>query len=485
MSIGSNVSQHGAKVVRPWSRVSFSFEAISYLMRTADGLTILLSSLFGAFAYHWVSQAPLPDLAEYYGLGLIASFLYIVRQNGRDYYAFERTTKPDVEVFEILVSWLVTTLTLALFAFLLKIGVAYSRGAFLFFVAAASVGLLGGRKLSKNVLRTATERRAIGRRDALLVGEAVELGTLEDVDLLRFFGTGKINRFQLTQETDPLLQQSGDVKTMNAVANFVRKNNSTEVMLALPWHDTVRIGFIRDQLKCLPISARLLPDSRIRTLTNYASSAGQQVLSVEIQRAPLSGGERVVKRIVDLVLGLLALIAFTPIMALTAVAIKLDGPGPIFFRQSRKGFNGIPFSMLKFRSMTVQENGATVTQATRHDPRVTAIGRLLRASSIDELPQLINVLRGEMSLIGPRPHALAHDDYFDKVVGDYAFRHHVKPGMTGWAQVNGLRGATPTVEMISKRVKMDLWYINNWSFWLDLQIMAKTFFEVLRKRNAY
>jgi undecaprenyl-phosphate galactose phosphotransferase/putative colanic acid biosynthesis UDP-glucose lipid carrier transferase len=487
MSIGSNVSEHRAGLERPskWSQVSFSFEAIAYVLRTTDALVILLSGLFGAFFYHWVSQTPLPNLVEYYALGLIASFLYIVRQNGRGYYAFECAAKPDVEITEVLVSWLVTTLVLALFAFLLKIGVAYSRGAFLFFVLVAAGGLLASRRLSKKVLRTAVDRRVIGRRDALLVGDAVELAALEDIDLLRFFGTGNINRFQLAQESDPLLQQSSDVKTLNAVANFVRKNNSAEILLALPWHDTVRIGFIRDQLKCLPVSAKLLPDTQIRTLTNYASSAGQQVLSVEIQRAPLSRGERMVKRTVDIVLGLLALIAFTPIMAMTAVAIKLEGPGPIFFRQSRKGFNGVPFVMLKFRSMSVQENGATVTQATRDDPRVTTIGRILRASSIDELPQLINVLRGEMSLIGPRPHALAHDDYFDKVVGDYAFRHHVKPGMTGWAQVNGLRGATPTVDLIAKRVKMDLWYINNWSPWLDLQIVGKTFFEVLRKRNAY
>jgi len=131
------------------------------------------------------------------------------------------------------------------------------------------------------------------------------------------------------------------------------------------------------------------------------------------------------------------------------------------------------------------ENGATVIQARRNDTRVTRVGAFLRATSIDELPQLVNVLRGDMSLIGPRPHAIAHDNYFEKVLEDYAFRHHVKPGMTGWAQVNGLRGATPTVDLIAKRVKMDLWYINNWSFWLDLQIIIKTVFEVLRKRNAY
>ena len=272
---------------------------------------------------------------------------------------------------------------------------------------------------------------------------------------------------------------------MNAVAEFVRNNNVSEILLAVSWHDQARIDSIREQVKLLPVSVKLLPDNQIRTLTNYASSGRQRVLSIEIQRAPLSLTERLVKRAMDIVLALLALVFFIPIMALTALAIKLDGDGPVIFRQYRKGFNGRQFVMLKFRTMKVQENGVTVTQATRDDPRVTAIGRLLRAASIDELPQLMNVLRGDMSLIGPRPHALAHDNYFEKVLGEYAFRHHVKPGMTGWAQVNGLRGATPTVEVISRRVKMDLWYINNWTLWLDIQILGKTFFEVLRKRNAY
>ena len=272
---------------------------------------------------------------------------------------------------------------------------------------------------------------------------------------------------------------------MNAVADFVREENVSEILLAVSWHNKERIDFIRERIKFLPVSAKLLPDAQIRTLTNYASSAGQRILSLEIQRAPLSLTERLVKRALDIVLGFLALMFFVPVMVLTALAIKFDGPGPIIFRQNRKGFNGQQFVMFKFRTMRVEENGSTVTQATPHDPRVTAIGKVLRAASIDELPQLVNVLRGEMSLIGPRPHALAHDNYFEKLLEDYAFRHHVKPGMTGWAQVNGLRGATPTVDLISRRVKMDLWYINNWTLWLDVQILMKTFFEVLRKRNAY
>ena len=466
-------------------RASLSCEAIPYLVSSADALLVLLASLFGAVFYHWASDTPVPDLAAYFALGLIASFIHIARQGGRGYYDFERVAKPGVEIVEILICWFTTAFLLAFFAFLFKIGISFSRGSFLVFMMVAPVALLSGRKLEKRIVQTAIANGAIGRRNMVLVGDHVELTTLEGHDLLAMLGTGEVNRFTLTPADDATLQQSHDFKTLKTVARFVRENNSSEILLAMPWQDSARIDFLREQLKLLPVSVKLLPDSRIRTLSNYASSARQRVLSIEIQRAPLSMPERGVKRFVDVVLALSALLFFIPIMALTALAIKLDGPGPVIFRQNRKGFNGQQFEMLKFRSMTVQENGDSVTQAARDDARVTRIGKLLRSSSIDELPQLVNVLRGDMSLIGPRPHALAHDNYFEKVLGDYAFRHHVKPGMTGWAQVHGLRGATPTVDLISRRVKMDLWYINNWSLWLDIQILIKTVFEVLRKRNAY
>jgi exopolysaccharide biosynthesis polyprenyl glycosylphosphotransferase len=235
----------------------------------------------------------------------------------------------------------------------------------------------------------------------------------------------------------------------------------------------------------LPVSVRLVPDKQVRSLTGYSSSARHHVMSLEIMSAPLSFGEQAVKRVVDIVLASAALVFFLPVMLLTAVAIKLDGPGPVIFRQNRKGFNGNQFVMLKFRTMTVQEDGPEIAQARRNDPRVTRIGKLLRAASIDELPQLLNVLRGDMSLVGPRPHALAHELQFESLLSDYAFRRHVKPGMTGWAQCNGARGATPKLENIKQRVEFDLWYINNWSLWLDFLILIKTFFEVLSKRNAF
>jgi undecaprenyl-phosphate galactose phosphotransferase/putative colanic acid biosynthesis UDP-glucose lipid carrier transferase len=485
MPIGSEVSEPELGSTLERASVPFPCEAIPYLLSTGDALVILFASLLGGFGYHWATGTPIPELSPYFALGLIASFTHILRLGGRGYYDFETAAKPTVEIVEVLISWTTTGLMLAFFAFLLKIGESFSRGAFLVFFAVAPVGLLAARRTAKFFIRRAVARGAIGRRNMVLLGDRNELDSLEPRDLLAFFGAGEVNRFTLSADSDPSVQRASNTKTLDLIANFIRKNNTAEILLALPWSDAARIELIRDQIKMLPVSAKLLPDTQIRTLTNYASSGHQRIISLEIQRAPLSAAERVVKRAIDISIGLLALVFFIPVLALTALAIKFDGEGPILFLQNRKGFNGRQFVMFKFRTMTVQENGDVVTQASRNDPRVTRIGGLLRAASIDELPQLINVVRGEMSLIGPRPHALAHDNHFEKLLEDYAFRHHVKPGMTGWAQVNGLRGATPSVEQIARRVKMDLWYINNWSLWLDVQILIKTVFEVLRKRNAF
>jgi putative colanic acid biosynthesis UDP-glucose lipid carrier transferase len=178
------------------------------------------------------------------------------------------------------------------------------------------------------------------------------------------------------------------------------------------------------------------------------------------------------------------LLILWPILSLTAILVRLDSPGPVFFRQTRLGLRGRPFYILKFRTMSVLEDGEHVVQATHNDPRVTRMGRILRKTSIDELPQLINVLRGEMSLVGPRPHARAHDEYYAQRIANYALRQQVKPGITGWAQINGFRGETPTVNAMRKRILCDLWYVQNFGLLLDLKILLCTPFELLRQRNA-
>jgi exopolysaccharide biosynthesis polyprenyl glycosylphosphotransferase len=168
-----------------------------------------------------------------------------------------------------------------------------------------------------------------------------------------------------------------------------------------------------------------------------------------------------------------------------ALAIKLDSSGPIFFTQRRNGFSSSTFRIYKFRTMRVLEDGDTIPQARRGDPRVTRLGRMLRQTSIDELPQLFNVLVGNMSLVGPRPHAVAHNNEYQKLIANYAFRHHVKPGITGWAQVSGYRGESQTTDVMAERVEYDLWYINHWSLWLDLKILLKTVISVYRQPTAY
>jgi len=195
--------------------------------------------------------------------------------------------------------------------------------------------------------------------------------------------------------------------------------------------------------------------------------------------------QQVLKRAVDLAVAVPALAILAPVLALIALWIAGDSPGPVLFRQTRRGLGGKPFDIVKFRTMTVLENGPAIGQATENDPRVTRAGRFLRRTSLDELPQLLNVIRGEMSLVGPRPHALAHDDHYAARIEGYTLRQSVKPGITGWAQIHGSRGETPTLESMKRRVMLDAWYASHASVELDLEILLRTPAEVLRARNAH
>jgi putative colanic acid biosynthesis UDP-glucose lipid carrier transferase len=238
-------------------------------------------------------------------------------------------------------------------------------------------------------------------------------------------------------------------------------------------------------LRVVPFPVSFVPIGAASEIFSRRSRELDSAICVELHRGPLTAVERAAKRCIDVLLAGIALITLLPLLAAVAFAIKLDSPGPVFFRQKRCGFNGRSFGIYKFRTMLVMEDGPSIVQATAADCRVTRIGKWLRRTSIDELPQLFNVLDGSMSLVGPRPHAVAHDSEFDKVVWNYAFRQRVKPGLTGWAQVHGCRGPTPTAALIERRVEYDLWYIDNWSLRLDLAILLQTPIEVLRGRNAY
>ncbi|MHB0768990.1 exopolysaccharide biosynthesis polyprenyl glycosylphosphotransferase [Bradyrhizobium sp. 5.13L] len=269
------------------------------------------------------------------------------------------------------------------------------------------------------------------------------------------------------------------------VIHYIRNCQLDQVVLeAAPERWPELRAFIAD-LRVLPLPIMFVPVGTTSELLRHPARSLGSAVCVELQRGPLTPLECATKRTIDLIGAGLALAMLSPLLALAAAAIKLDSPGPIFFRQQRCGFNGRIFSIRKFRTMHVLEDGPVIPQAKRADQRVTRVGKWLRRTSFDELPQLLNVLDGTMSLVGPRPHALAHDGEFDKLVRKYAFRHRVRPGLTGWAQVHGCRGPTPTAAMIEARVQYDLWYIDNWSLRLDLAILLRTPLEVLLGRNAY
>jgi putative colanic acid biosynthesis UDP-glucose lipid carrier transferase len=278
-----------------------------------------------------------------------------------------------------------------------------------------------------------------------------------------------------------------DARAQAALADLIamgQRNEVDEVIVAVSHVEGAELASLMEALGVLPADVWLCPpeiafDMRIRSIGRLGT-----VSLLQVTPKPINDWGYIAKAALDYSVGALALVLSAPVMLAIAAAIKLEGPGPVFFRQRRHGYNERVIDVFKFRTMSVTENGDTIVQARAGDPRVTRVGRFLRSTSLDELPQLFNVLRGEMSLVGPRPHALAHNFYYREKLQRYANRHRVKPGITGWAQINGMRGPTETPEKMRKRVELDLFYIENWSIWLDLKILALTPLRGFIHKNA-
>ncbi|MEO1694403.1 MAG: undecaprenyl-phosphate glucose phosphotransferase [Pseudomonadota bacterium] len=278
---------------------------------------------------------------------------------------------------------------------------------------------------------------------------------------------------------------SGSLETMIADG---RSGHFDAVIIALPASADQRISRIAARLEQLATSlhvvTHLADDLIVNAPRNDVSSIGPVGL-MDVKPHPHADWAPMIKRLEDLVIGLALLVPALPVMAVIALAIRLDSPGPILFRQRRRGYNHSTFACMKFRTMTVLEDGTDVRQAQADDQRITRVGRWLRRSSLDELPQLFNVIAGDMSIVGPRPHAVAHDTHWGELVPRYVNRNQVKPGITGLAQVNGARGEIAARDDLDKRIEADLTYVANWSLWLDLTLIARTVVAVLRARNAH
>lgn len=364
-------------------------------------------------------------------------------------------------------------LLLAGAGFITKTGTYFSRAWFLYWFFSAAIILTLFRTMLIFLLR-AMRRRGWNQRNVLLIGSG-DLGKR----LAKQINEADWAGLKITEILDE------DFLPEN-FSRHVKKSKLDEVWIALPLHAENTIKQLVHELRHNVVTVRYFPDLFGSDLINYSTDEIFGFFAVNIVASPMVGINRVVKWLEDKILACLILILISPLMLLIAMLIKLSSPGPILYRQLRHGWDGRPFFIYKFRSMYLhKKQKGQVVQAKKGDARITPIGKIIRATSLDELPQFINVLQGRMSIVGPRPHALKHNQYYKDHVDSYMQRHHVKPGISGWAQINGWRGETDTLEKMTKRVEYDLYYIKHWSLWFDIKIIFLTIFKGFINKNAY
>jgi Undecaprenyl-phosphate glucose phosphotransferase len=442
---------------------------LQIFIAAGDFLLILMSYL-GASLTYGTFFSPVVESEVSNGAGLIVGVVFVGIGYLQGTYDNHRLLNMTWQLRKAAINWMVSLIVLAIAAFLLKSTAHLSRGTIILFAMIGMISLWGHRAAWRVGLASPFAKgHFIDRRVVLLSMKTLDFTSSRFKDL-RKSGFDVVRHIVLSSAQD----EAGWDREIQDIIRQSRATNVDEYLLAVDWNELPMLQKLSQHLRVVPQPIRLLPDFPIADLVARPFVPVGGTMAIEIQRPPLSIFERAQKRCMDIGLASVALLLLAPLLIVTAILVKLDSPGNVIFRQSRRGFNGTPFDIWKFRTMYVAENGPAIMQATKQDSRVTRVGRFLRKSSIDELPQLWNVLRGEMSLVGPRPHALAHDNYYDPMISKYVYRHHMKPGLTGWAQANGFRGETPTIDLMEKRVEYDVWYVSNWSIWLDIRIIFRT-----------
>nr|WP_314262194.1 exopolysaccharide biosynthesis polyprenyl glycosylphosphotransferase [uncultured Devosia sp.] len=458
------------------SRGAMHRSAVSYLVATLDAAIITVAAIASGIAYHWVMFGYIDTYEKYLAIGLVFAAGFVLLMVAKGYY------KPSVLIFfsrqlvYIVASSFLLATFLALIVFLVGASDTFSRGAVAIFAATSTMCVMASRLGWAHYIREATTRGTVQKKKILLIhaggqpasNHQAELDDL-GLDAVRVLDLDKVGEHcdLLASVSAAMSQKVSDIYVM------------TDGISRDALQDVIR------QLRTLPVPVHFVLDSFVSQFVPLPGIAFGDTTIVEMQRAPLNLAERYIKRGFDIAVASLALLFFGPLMMFVALAIKLDTRGPVFFRQQRQGFNNEPFEILKFRSMSVMESSGAITQAVKDDVRVTRVGRFIRSTSVDELPQFWNVLVGHMSVVGPRPHALSQEDHYDQLIARYAFRRHVKPGITGWAQINGHRGATPTVSSMEDRLEHDLWYMHHWSIWLDIRITLRTFGAMFDRSSAF
>jgi len=453
------------------------------LLRVADAAIIFLSAIAAYFIRHDWEPPPEPYyLAMLIGVGLSAQVFHMGRL-----YSF-RLLDQVVKQLTLIVPMLVVVAALLIaLAFFTKDAEYYSRAWAGLWLTLGAFGMLILRVYVALKLRK-WRRKGELTRNAVVVGAGDQGRRL--IEHIRASGGGGLQLAGIFDDRKTRIpREIAGLPVLGTTADLLewaRTNPLDLIILALPWTAEARLTQLMNELRVVPVDVQLAPDHIGFRLYDRGVTHLAGVPMLTVFEKPLAGWSYLIKSIEDRVLAALILLVFSPVMLMVAAIIKLTSPGPVLFKQKRYGFNNNVFEVYKFRSMHDRPvEAARVAQATRGDPRITPIGGFIRRTSLDELPQLLNVLKGDMSIVGPRPHAVAHNEEYSKIIGQYYGRHRVKPGITGWAQVHGYRGETDTPDKMEKRVQYDLYYIDHWSLLLDLKILVMTAFVGFVNKNAY
>jgi Undecaprenyl-phosphate glucose phosphotransferase len=456
------------------SRVSFALGAA-----LADCAAIVASALVVGWAYHLGARGELPFNDSLLQIGAAVALLVLLPNVLRNEYQMAGYLEFRGHARRSFHLWNLAFVVAIVLGFLTKTSVEFSRGTVVLFYAGGFAALILTRYLVVRLTQISVKTGAVAARRIYLVGFEEQVMGFASRHQPWNLGM-EIAGIAILPSADDALA----AERLAAAAAETRSAAPDDVIILIPWARTDLVEAAITQFLTVPSAVHLGGEPVLERFHDIRIARTGSVASMQIVRRPMTIAEVALKRAFDLIAATAALVLLAPLFAAVALAIKLDSHGPVFFKQRRFGFNQQPFRIWKFRTMLTLDDGDVVRQAQAADPRITRVGRFLRRWNIDELPQLLNVLRGEMSLVGPRPHALAHDREFEQRIALYARRHNVKPGITGWAQVNGFRGETDTDAKMQARVEHDLHYIDHWSFGLDLLILVRTVVSPKAYRNA-
>jgi putative colanic acid biosynthesis UDP-glucose lipid carrier transferase len=444
------------------------------LAAATEFLFVAAASYFAAVNYHWSVLMASPDSSKYIPESLLISTLNLLVSIGLGHYSWIHMQPRHVVLWNgasgifLVFSFFLSTI------FILEISEDYSRT--IFTVQFVSVGLvvLCTRTVWFSLVQRAIASGLVEARRIILIGDPVLC--------LQFSARAMTTGIRTSAPELPNAQVFPDTRQFVADCRPLRAD---DVIILVSQQDISSVLSLASALSELPVDVHVFPVGSIDLMAMARVTHFGNMVMMRIFKSPLSPFKRAIKRAFDLAAAIAGLILVSPLFIIVSLAIKLDSPGPVLFRQTRHGYNNEPFRVLKFRSMTVMEDGDKFKPVARHDPRVTRLGHFLRRTNIDELPQLFNVLVGDMSIVGPRPHATSQNEMFAELISSFFRRHNLRPGITGWAQINGYRGDTDTFEKMRCRVEHDLYYLDNWSLFLDIKIVFMTIFSRRAYWNAY